>query len=87
MARDEGLEALLSEDLQDERGLSEKAMFGGVAWLLNDHLLCGARADGLLIRLGKDKDAWALALPGHRTHDDGQPAHAGLGARGARGLW
>lgn len=64
MARDEGLETLLSEDLQDERGLSEKAMFGGVAWLLHGHLLCGARADGLLIRLGKDRDAWALKLSG-----------------------
>ncbi|GLQ94021.1 TfoX/Sxy family protein [Dyella acidisoli] len=64
MARDQGLEALLSEDLQGERGLTEKAMFGGWAWLVNGNLLCGARSDGLLVRLGKDKDAWALKLRG-----------------------
>ncbi|HUB89560.1 MAG TPA: TfoX/Sxy family protein [Dyella sp.] len=64
MARDQGLEALLSDDLQDVRGLAEKTMFGGLAWLVHGNLLCGARQDGLLVRLGKDKDAWALKLPG-----------------------
>ena len=63
MARDEGLEELLREDLGSEPGLTEKTMFGGRAWLLNGNLLCGAREDGMLARLGKDKDGWALALP------------------------
>jgi len=61
--RDEGLEELLREDLEAEPGLTEKAMFGGWAWLLNGNLLCGARDDGMLIRLGKDKDGWALKVP------------------------
>jgi hypothetical protein len=64
MARDEGLEELLRADLEDVDGLTEKPMFGGRAWLLNGHLLCGARQDGMLVRLGKGFDAWALALPG-----------------------
>ena len=63
MARDEGLEELLREDLQAEPGLLEKAMFGGRAWLLNGNLLCGARDDGMLMRLGKDRDGWALEMP------------------------
>jgi hypothetical protein len=63
MARDEGLEVLLREDLGSEPGLTEKTMFGGRAWLLNGNLLCGAREDGMLARLGKGKDGWALALP------------------------
>jgi hypothetical protein len=63
MARDEGLEELLREDLEEVRGLTEKTMFGGRAWLLHGNLLCGAREDGMLARLGKDKDGWALALP------------------------
>jgi hypothetical protein len=63
MARDEGLEELLQEDLGSEPGLTEKTMFGGRAWLLNGNLLCGAREDGMLVRLGKGKDGWALALP------------------------
>ncbi|MGH6823717.1 MAG: cold-shock protein, partial [Methylocella sp.] len=49
MARDEGLEELLREDLEAESGLTEKAMFGGRAWLLNGNLLCGARDDGMLV--------------------------------------
>ena len=63
LARDEGLEELLREDLKAESGLSEKAMFGGWAWLLNGNLLCGARDDGMLARLGKNKDGWALDTP------------------------
>ena len=35
-------------------------MFGGRAWLLDGNLLCAARHDGLLARLGKGNDAWAL---------------------------
>lgn len=62
MARDEGLEELLREDLKLEPGLTEKSMFGGRAWLLRGNLLCGARDDGMLARLGKDNDGWALAM-------------------------
>jgi hypothetical protein len=63
MARDEGLEELLREDLGTEPGLTEQAMFGGRAWLLRGNLLCGASSNGMLVRLGKGQDAWALALP------------------------
>jgi TfoX N-terminal domain len=58
------LEELLNDDLAQVRGVTEKAMFGGWAWLLYGNLLCGARQDGMLIRLGKGNDAWALATPG-----------------------
>jgi hypothetical protein len=62
MARDPGLEDLIREDLPRDLGLTEKAMFGGWAWLLNGNLLLGAREDGMLARLGKSRDGWALAL-------------------------
>lgn len=64
MARDKGLEELLNDELRAEPGVTDKAMFGGWAWLLDGKLLCGARTDGMLVRLGKDKDAWALQTPG-----------------------
>ena len=64
MARDEGLEALLNDQLEAQPGLATKAMFGGLAWLLNGNLLCAARDDGMLVRLGKTQDGWALAAPG-----------------------
>jgi hypothetical protein len=63
MARDPGLEELIRADLPDEP-FTEKAMFGGRVWLLRGHLVCGAREDGLLARLGKGEDGWALALDG-----------------------
>ncbi|MCM2502617.1 TfoX/Sxy family protein [Aureimonas altamirensis] len=63
MARDEGLEEILREDLGGMSGLMEKAMFGGWAWLLDGNLLCAARDDGMLARLGKDRDGWALDMP------------------------
>ena len=64
MARDQGLEELVRAELEGIGGLTEKAMFGGLAWLQNGNLLCGARQDGMLVRLGKGNDGWALALPG-----------------------
>ncbi|MGY5792346.1 TfoX/Sxy family protein len=64
MARDVGLEELLREELDTMSGLSEKPMFGGLAFLLDGNLLCGARQDGMLVRLGKGNDGWALDLPG-----------------------
>ena len=64
MARNKVLEELLGDDLARVRGITEKALFGGWAWLLNGNLLCGARSDGMLVRLGKGNDAWALATPG-----------------------
>jgi TfoX N-terminal domain len=63
MARDQGLEDLIRNDLPRGLGLTEKAMFGGLAWLVDGHLALGARSDGMLVRLGKDNDGWALALP------------------------
>jgi hypothetical protein len=62
MARDPGLEDLIRSDLPRDLGLTEKAMFGGWAWLLNGNLLLGAREEGMLARLGKGRDSWALAL-------------------------
>ena len=64
MARNQVLEDLLNDDLAQVRGITEKAMFGGRAWLLHGNLLCGARDDGMLARLGKGNDTWALARPG-----------------------
>jgi TfoX N-terminal domain len=76
MARNKVLEELLGDDLAQVRGLTDKAMFGGRAWLLHGNLLCGARNDGMLVRLGKDNDAWALAMPGIEPMiTQGRPMH------------
>lgn len=64
MSRDAGLEELIRQELGERPTLSEKPMFGGLAFLLGGNLLCGARNDGMLVRLGKGNDGWALALAG-----------------------
>lgn len=55
---------MLADDLRDCRGLAQKAMFGGMAWLLEGKLLCAASSRGLLVRLGKGNDDWALRTAG-----------------------
>jgi hypothetical protein len=64
MVRDKGLETLIAEDLNGQSGLSEKAMFGGWAWLLGGKLLLGARNKGMLARIGEENESWALKIPG-----------------------
>ena len=64
MVRDKGLEALIEDELAPVTGLTGKSMFGGWVWLLHGNLLCGARHEGMLIRLGKGQDAWACAIDG-----------------------
>ena len=64
MARDKGLEEILNDHFEGMPGITQKAMFGGWAWLVDGKLLCGARDDGMLVRLGKNNDAWALANRG-----------------------
>jgi hypothetical protein len=67
MPRDPGLEELVKSSLGNTRVLSEKAMFGGWAWLLHGNLLCGARRGSLLLRVGKDNEAWTNEIPGVAT--------------------
>lgn len=64
MSRDTGLEELIRQEVGARDGVSEKPMFGGLAFLLDGKLLCGARNDGMLVRLGKGNDGWALAIDG-----------------------
>jgi len=64
MARDAGLEEMIDEILADQPGVSTKAMFGGLAWLMDGNLLCAGGTRGMLVRLGKGQDGWATVLPG-----------------------
>jgi hypothetical protein len=63
MTRDAGLEQLVADDLADVADLTTTKMFGGFAWLWHGHLICAVRHDGILFRLGKGNDVWALDQP------------------------
>jgi TfoX/Sxy family transcriptional regulator of competence genes len=66
MAWDEGLAQLMRDDLAGEP-VTERKMFGGLAFLLNGHMVCGIHKGGAMFRVGKPNEAAALAVPGARA--------------------
>lgn len=65
MAYDEELAGRVRAQLDDEPGLTERKMFGGIAWMLAGNMAVGLMKDGLLVRLGDQVEA-ALGEP-HAT--------------------
>ena len=63
MAWDPGLAQILRDDLAD-LGIVEKKMFGGLAFLLHGHMVCGVHKGGAMFRVGKDHYANALSIAG-----------------------
>jgi TfoX/Sxy family transcriptional regulator of competence genes len=64
MAYDEKLADSLREQLAGEEGVSEKAMFGGLAFLLHGNMAVTASSrGGLMVRVGADACEEALARP------------------------
>ena len=51
MAYDEGLAERIREVLSDQRGVSEKRMFGGLAFLLSGNMCVGVVKDQLMVRV------------------------------------
>ena len=63
MAYDEGLAEILRADLADAQ-VEEKRMFGGLCFMLEGHMLCGVHEGGGMFRVGKPREAEALAIEG-----------------------
>ncbi|UWP99679.1 TfoX/Sxy family protein [Aliiroseovarius crassostreae] len=64
MAYDTETYEILARDLIGLPDISEKKMFGGVAFLLSGNMLCGVHKNGAMYRVGKDNEGLALALDG-----------------------
>jgi len=59
----------------DGPGLSERKMFGGIAFMLNGNMFCGITRDDLMVRVGPDRFEAALTSPGARLMDfTGRPS-------------
>jgi len=69
MSYDEKAADRVRKALSDRRGVSEKKMFGGIAFMLNGAMCCGILKDDLIVRVGKALDAKALAQPHARPFD------------------
>ena len=69
MAYDEGLAHRVRDIINDEAGLVEKKMFGGVGFMLDGNMACGVNKDDLIVRVGPDRDEQALIQPHTRPFD------------------
>jgi TfoX/Sxy family transcriptional regulator of competence genes len=69
MSYDEGLAERLSEILQSERGITEKKMFGGLAFLSRGYMFVGIVGEVLMARVGPEHYEQALKRPHARVMD------------------
>jgi len=69
MAFNEQLAERIRHIVGDGPGLTERKMFGGMAFMLNGNMFCGITRDDLMLRVGPDRFEEALARPGARPMD------------------
>lgn len=69
MAFDPGLAERVREVLAQRPGISERRMFGGLAFLVDGRMFIGLRNSSLMARVGPERHADALALPHVRVMD------------------
>ncbi|MCX4884144.1 MULTISPECIES: TfoX/Sxy family protein [unclassified Streptomyces] len=69
MAYDQGLAERIRERLGADPDITEKRMFGGIAFLLRGNMAVGVSDDDLMVRVGSDATEEALARPGARIFD------------------
>jgi hypothetical protein len=88
MAVDEQLAARVRAAIRSLPAVTEKRMFGGIAFLVNGRMAVGVHRDELIVRLSPTDAVQALAEPGVRVFDiTGRPMKGWLlvGARGVEG--
>lgn len=69
MAYDTELAARLRSTLSDLPDVTERKMFGGVAFMVGGHMCCGVAGEDVMLRVGPDAYEAALAEPHAREMD------------------
>lgn len=69
MTYDEGLAQRIREQLGENRAVTEKRMFGGLAFLLHGNMTVGVVGDEVIARVGPEGTERALARPEARPMD------------------
>ena len=69
MAYDEALAQRVRETLRNKRGVTERKMFGGIAFMLRGHMFVGVLDRSLMARVGPQSYERALAAQGVRPMD------------------
>lgn len=57
---DKNLASRVRDILQNQEGLSEREMFGGIGFMLHGNMSCGVIAEDLIVRVGPDAYDQAL---------------------------
>jgi TfoX/Sxy family transcriptional regulator of competence genes len=95
MAHDEALARRIRDLLRDRRDVTERKMFGGLAFLVSSRMCCGIVGRDLMVRVGREDYESALSEKHARPMDfTGRPmrgmvyvAPAGLRTRRALEAW
>lgn len=59
MAYEESVAERVRQVLRGRRGVTERKMFGGIAFMVRGHMCCGVNGKDLMLRLGEEKAAAA----------------------------
>ena len=69
MAYDEHLAQRVRKLLTKQPGVTERKMFGGIAFMVQGNMCCGVHKADLIVRVGPQQYEQALAEPGARPMD------------------
>jgi TfoX/Sxy family transcriptional regulator of competence genes len=69
MAYDEALAERIRRALAGRDAVTERKMFGGIAFMLGGNMACGVIRDDLMVRVGPDAHDEAVAEPHVRPMD------------------
>jgi TfoX/Sxy family transcriptional regulator of competence genes len=67
MAYSEDVANHIREALANRGDVTEKKMFGGLAFMVGGHMCCGVLGDELMVRVGPDQYEAALTMPDARV--------------------
>ena len=95
MPYSEKLASRIREALAAEKRVREIKMMGGLCFMLRGHMVCGVLREDLIVRVGAERQADALARPHARPMDfTGRPLRgfifvdkAGFRSRAALDSW
>ena len=73
MAYDDVLADRVRAELEGRVEFAEKAMFGGLAFLVNTHMACGVMGEDLMVRVGRQAHDDAMASGAREMTKTGRP--------------
>jgi len=86
MAYDQRLADEIRSSIGVHPGLTEREMFGGIAFMINGNMAVGVSGDELMVRVGKEAHDEMVSRPGARPFDMGSRPMRGWLSVGSDGI-